>query len=197
MDLIIDIGNTLHKLAVFDENGELLRIYHENRLSVAFLETLFSQYPINRAIISSVGKDDDNVLHWLETRTQLIRFSHQCRLPIKMRYASPETLGTDRIANAVGTNALYPNQNVLSIMAGTCLVADFVNADNEYLGGSISPGLRMRFQSLSHFTARLPLVEPENIDFLTGDTTKNSILSGVMHGITHEIDGIIRQYSKH
>ena len=135
------------------------------------------------------------MLHWLDTHTQLIRFSHQCRLPIKMRYASPETLGTDRIANAVGANALYPNQNVLSLMAGTCLVADFVNAKNEYLGGSISPGVRMRFQSLSHFTARLPLIEPKTIDFLTGDTTQNSILSGVMHGISHEINGIILQYS--
>lgn len=195
MDLIIDIGNTLHKLAVFDENGAILRIYHENKLSTAFLETVFSQYPIRQAIISSVGKDDDNVLHWLDTHTQLIRFSHLCRLPIKMEYGSPDTLGTDRIANAVGANALYPNQNVLSLMAGTCLVADFVNEKNEYLGGSISPGLRMRFQALSHFTARLPLIEPENIDFLTGDTTKNSILSGVMHGMTHEINGIIRQYS--
>lgn len=195
MDLIIDIGNTLHKLAVFDENGTILRIYHENKLSTAFLETVFSQYPIRQAIISSVGKDDDNVLHWLDTHTQLIRFSHLCRLPIKMGYGSPDTLGTDRIANAVGANALYPNQNVLSLMAGTCLVADFVNEKNEYLGGSISPGLRMRFQALSHFTARLPLIEPENIDFLTGDTTKNSILSGVMHGMAHEINGIIRQYS--
>ena len=195
MDLIIDIGNTLHKLAVFDENGVLLHIYHENRLTIPFLEAVFSQYPIHQAIISSVGKDDDKVLRWLDAHTQLILFSHQCQLPITMGYASPETLGTDRIANAVGANTLYPNQNVLSLMAGTCLVADFVNEKNEYLGGSISPGLRMRFQALSHFTARLPLIEPENIDFLTGDTTKNSILSGVMHGMIHEINGIIRQYS--
>ena len=195
MDLVIDIGNTLHKLAVFDENGEIVRTYHEKGLTPAFLGTIVAQYPVNEAIISSVGQDDDQVIRWLNDHTHLVRFSHQCRLPIKMRYGSPETLGTDRIANAVGANALYPNQNVLSFMAGTCLVADFVNAENEYLGGSISPGLRMRFQALSHFTARLPLIEPENIDFLTGNTTQNSILSGVMHGMTHEINGIIRQYT--
>jgi type III pantothenate kinase len=195
MDLIIDIGNTLHKLAVFSEEGVLTALFQEKKLSVSFLETLFRQYPIEQSIVSTVRDNDDHVLRWLEEHTHLLHFSHQCKLPIKMRYASPETLGTDRIANAVGANALYPNQNVLSLMAGTCLVADFVNADNEYLGGSISPGVRMRFQSLSHFTARLPLIEPKTIDFLTGDTTQKSILSGVMHGITHEINGIILQYS--
>lgn len=195
MDLIIDIGNTLHKLAVFSGDDVLTALFQEKKLTVPFLETLFRQYPIERAIVSTVRENDDHVLHWLEIHTHLILFSNQCRLPIKMCYASPETLGTDRIANAVGANALYPNQNVLSLMAGTCLVADFVNAENEYLGGSISPGVRMRFQSLSHFTARLPLIEPQTIDFLTGDTTQKSILSGVMHGISHEINGIILQYS--
>ena len=82
-------------------------------------------------------------------------------------------------------------------MAGTCLVADFVNEKGEYLGGSIAPGVRMRFQALSQFTARLPLVDPENIDFFIGNNTKNSILAGVMNGIIQEINGIIRQYSRH
>ena len=81
-------------------------------------------------------------------------------------------------------------------MAGTCLVADFVNKEGEYLGGSIAPGVRMRFQALSQFTARLPLVEPENISYFVGDSTQNSILSGVMNGVAYEIDGFIRQYSK-
>lgn len=82
-------------------------------------------------------------------------------------------------------------------MAGTCLVTDFVNDKGEYLGGSISPGVRMRFQALSQFTAHLPLIEPENIDFFIGENTKNSILAGVMNGIVQEINGIIRQYSRH
>ena len=81
-------------------------------------------------------------------------------------------------------------------MAGTCLVADFVNAKGEYLGGSIAPGMRMRFLSLSKFTARLPLVEPENIDFLAGDSTRNSILSGVINGMAHEISGTIDHYKQ-
>ena len=197
MDLVIDIGNTLQKLAVFSDEGVLLDLFSEKKLSISLLENLFCQYPIKRAIVSSVRENDDSVLRWLEEKTQLIRFSSNCRLPIRLKYATPETLGTDRIANAVGANALYPNRNVLSIMAGTCLVTDFVNEKGEYLGGSIAPGVRMRFKALSQFTSRLPLVEPENIDFFVGDSTQNSILSGVMNGIILEINGIIRQYSRH
>ncbi len=197
MDLVIDIGNTLQKLAVFSEKSVLLDFFSEKNLSISLLETLFSQYPIKHTIVSSVREDDDLVLHWLENNTQLIQFTPSCRLPICIKYATPETLGTDRIANAVGANALYPNKNVLSIMAGTCLVTDFVNDKGEYLGGSISPGVRMRFQALSQFTAHLPFIEPENIDFFIGENTKNSILAGVMNGIVQEINGIIRQYSRH
>ena len=197
MDLVIDIGNTFQKVAVFSEEGILLDLNSEKKLSITFLDNLFRQYSIGRAIVSSVREDDDSALRWLEEKTQLLRFSTDCRLPIRIQYATSETLGTDRIANAVGANALYPNRNVLSLMAGTCLVADFVNEKGEYLGGSIAPGVRMRFKSLSQFTARLPLVEPENIDFFVGNSTKNSILSGVMNGIIQEINGIIHQYSSH
>ena len=197
MDLVVDIGNSFQKVAVFSEEGILLDLYSEKKLSITFLDNLFRQYPIGRAIVSSVREEDNPALRWLEEKTQLLRFSATCRIPIRIQYATPQTLGTDRIANAVGANALYPNRNVLSLMAGTCLVADFVNADGEYLGGSIAPGVWMRFQALSQFTARLPLVEPEKIDFFVGDSTENSILSGVMNGITQEIEGIIRQYSRH
>ena len=196
MDLVIDIGNTLQKLAVFDENGEIIRLFLENTLTLPLLQGVLAQYPVKRAIVSSVGRNNDMALDWLATHTQLVRFSHECRLPITLKYATPETLGTDRIANAVGANTLYPHRNVLSIMAGTCLVADFVNADGEYLGGSISPGLRMRFQALEHYTAKLPFVEPENIDYFIGDTTQKSILSGIINGISAEIDGLIDRYSQ-
>jgi len=196
MDLVIDIGNTLQKLAVFDENGKTAQFLQEKQLTIPLLEEVLVSYPVRRAIVSSVGEENQGILRWLEDRVKLVRFSSQCRLPITMRYATPETLGTDRIANAVGANALCPGENVLSIMAGTCLVADFVNADGEYLGGSIAPGMRMRFQALSQFTARLPLVDPESIDFFIGDDTRGSILSGVINGMAREIDGLIAQYER-
>jgi len=196
LNLVIDIGNTLRKVAVFSKKGVILRLFFEKQLSIPFFEHLFKEYEIHHTIVSSVGAGDDNVLEWLDAHTRLILFSHKCKLPIRLAYATPETLGTDRIANAVGANALFPGKNVLSLMAGTCLVADFVNADGEYLGGSIAPGLHMRLQSLSCFTAKLPLVESENIEFLIGDTTKNSILSGVINGMASEIDGLIDRYRK-
>ena len=196
MDIVIDRGNTLRKVAVFSEDGVLERLFSEKQLTVPFFEHLFEKFEIRRAIVSSVGAGDEEALAWLDAHTHLVRFTHECRLPITLKYATPETLGTDRIANAVGANALYPNCNVLSLMAGTCLVADFVNADGEYLGGSIAPGMRMRFQALPQFTAKLPLVEPENIDFLIGDTTQNSILSGVINGMAAEINGLIDRYAQ-
>lgn len=196
VNIVIDIGNTLQKLAVFDEDGKIVKFLQEKQLSIPMLEEVLACYPVRSAIVSSVGKDNEEMLCWLEGRVRLVRFSSQCQLPITMRYATPETLGTDRVANAVGANALYPGENVLSIMAGTCLVADFVNADGEYLGGSIAPGMRMRFQALSQFTARLPLVDPKSIDFLIGDDTCNSILSGVINGMAYEIEGMIAQYER-
>ena len=194
MNLVIDIGNTLQKVAVFSENDEIIRLFSRKQLDIPFFEHLFEEYDLRQAIVSSVGKDNETVMEWLEAHTRLVRFTSDCQLPITLKYATSETLGTDRIANAVGANALYPGCNVLSIMAGTCLVADFVNADGEYLGGSIAPGLRMRFQALEKFTAKLPLVEPEEIDFLIGDTTQKSILSGVINGMSAEIEGIIDRY---
>lgn len=197
MDLVIDIGNTLQKIAVFSENGEIVRLFREKELTVPLFEHIFSLHPIENAIVSSVGKNNEKVLGWLEKQAKVIPFSPHCRLPISLKYATPETLGTDRIANAAGANALCPGENVLSIMAGTCLVADFVNEDGEYWGGSIAPGLRMRFLALSHFTARLPLVEPETVGFFIGDSTQKSILSGVFNGMVYEINGLIDQYSAH
>ncbi len=198
MHLIIDIGNTLQKLAVFNENEKMVHWMQKDRLTIPMLDAVLSSkdQTIESAIVSSVGKDDEELLLWLGKRVKLVRFTHDCRLPIVIRYETPKTLGTDRIANAVGANALYPEKNVLSIMAGTCLVADFVDATGQYWGGRIAPGMRMRFQALAQFTARLPLVEPEPIYQIVGDSTKSSILTGVIHGMANEIDGMIAQYAE-
>ena len=84
--------------------------------------------------------------------------------------------------------------NVLAIQAGSCLVTDLVTAKGDYLGGTIAPGLRMRLRALEHFTARLPLLEPTPVDYLVGDTTEKSILSGVVNGLVGEIEGMICRY---
>lgn len=196
MDLVIDVGNTLQKVAIFDDKGKIVEFFAQKNPNINFFEKLFRKYTIKSAIVSSVGKLDLSALEWINQHTKTLIFSSKCQLPITLKYSTPQTLGTDRIAAAVGAHTLFPENNVLSIMAGTCLVTDFINSNGEYLGGSISPGLEMRLKSLNFFTAKLPLVEHTKIDFTIGDSTENSILSGVINGIIFEIEGFINKYSE-
>lgn len=115
-------------------------------------------------------------------------------LPIVNRYATPETLGIDRIVAVIGAQTMAAGSAVLVIDAGTAITYDFATADGIYLGGGIAPGVNMRLKSLHTFTARLPLVEPlENVP-LVGDTTENAIRSGVINGMREEIFGMINRY---
>lgn len=193
--LVIDIGNTNQKVAIYNSDEQLVVLQQVPTLKQELLANLLTNFSISAAIVSSVGRDNQELFDWLGKQVPLFTFSSHLRLPIEICYATPTTLGTDRIANAVGANALFPNENVLSIQAGSCLVSDFVNAQNQYLGGTIAPGLRMRFQALPHFTAKLPLIEPQPIDFLIGDSTENSILSGVLNGYACEIEMLIQRYA--
>ena len=197
MFLVIDIGNTFHKAALFDNKGNQVSFVHQKTLTIRDLQKLIGQHDLDAAILSTVGTADEDVLNWLEHNVRLIRFSADLRLPIPIQYDSIDTLGTDRIACAVAANTLFPDKNVLAIQAGTCLVTDFVDASNTYLGGSIAPGLSMRFHALHDYTAHLPLLEPEPITSFTGNSTQNSILSGVIHGLACEIDGFIDHYRTH
>ncbi|TDS56555.1 type III pantothenate kinase [Myroides indicus] len=195
MILAIDIGNTRTKIAWFEnnslkdlsviENGDLLQKIQK-----------FSKKAISKitVILSSVGKLDQETLFWLSENTFLYIVSHQSALPFKNLYATPTTLGIDRIVLAAGAVLSYPSSNRLVIDAGTCITYDFINDKNEYLGGSISPGIQLRYKSLNDYTVNLPLLSPEPINFLTGNSTSASIHSGVINGVTAEIDNIIHQY---
>ena len=195
MYLVIDIGNTNQKAALYDTTGQLSQIVLKEQLNIEDLAPWMANHDIRAAIISSVGRENPEFSRWLSEQVPTIVFSSALKLPVGIRYATPETLGTDRIANAVGANHLFPNENVLSIQVGSCLVTDLVTADNQYIGGTIAPGLRMRFRSLEHFTAKLPLIEPKPVDFLAGNSTEQSILSGVINGMASEIDGMISRYA--
>ena len=194
MYLVIDIGNTAQKLAVYDESGHQVALVRQPELDVCALKDIFGQYNIRSALLSSVGKVSPAVVTWLAQHTQLVEFSLALRLPIKLNYDTIGTLGTDRIASAVGASALFPARPTLAIQAGTCLVTDFVDEQGTYQGGSIAPGLRMRFQALHDHTAHLPLLEPQHLASFTGKSTQESILSGVIYGMACEIDGIINHY---
>ena len=194
MNLIIDIGNTLQKIAVIN-NDEFVYCKSFPAITKTILDSIINQFPVKFSIISSVADVDEQIIALLETKTRMIHYTHQTKLPVKILYQSVETLGLDRIANAVGAAALFPARNVLAIQAGTCLVLDFVNENGEYLGGSISPGMKMRFDALHHYTKKLPLLRAtENGPDLMGFNTVTSINCGVIPGICYEIDGFVEDY---
>lgn len=188
MNLVLDIGNTLVKSALF-ENKELIQ-----QDSFSFEMDKITQMVLQNSgkiILSSVTNHDfsfnSNVDH------RILRLSNQTKIPIKNNYQSPETLGNDRLANAVAISAFSKTNRALSIDCGTCLKFDFA-LNGEYLGGSISPGLRMRFKSLHTFTDKLPLIEPKEFDRLNGMNTQESILSGCYRGMLAEINQTISDY---
>ena len=194
MYLAIDIGNTSQKLALFDQNGRQCQWLRKERLTPEDLQQLFSQYPVKAAILSSVGDEAAPLEEFLKARVPTYRLTSDLQLPVTLCYATPASLGADRIASAAGAHALFPDCNVLVVQAGTCLVTDLVTAAGQYLGGTIAPGLRMRLRALPQFTAHLPLLDPEPVDYLVGNSTTQSILSGVVNGYVCEIQGMISRY---
>jgi len=197
-NLVIDVGNTLTKLAVF-VNNELVYLEKVVQLSESVIERLVANHQLSKAIVSAVGEFPAYIAEFISQRMPLLQFTHTTPLPIKNCYKTPATLGPDRLAAAAGANALYPTTNVLCIDSGTAITYDLVTADGHYIGGGISPGIEMRFKALNHFTAKLPLVSFNTTIPMVGNTTETSILSGVLNGILGEvdryIDSISAQYS--
>lgn len=197
MNLIVDIGNTQTKLAVFEGGKMLFRVQVESENIFKKIKEIQKKFKnISKAIVSSVGKTDLNDFESLEKDLDLLILDHETPLPFKNLYSTPKTLGIDRIALVCASVEKYPNKNVLIIDAGTCITYDFINANNEYLGGAISPGLRMRYKAMHNQTAKLPLLLPESSNSLIGDATDQAIHSGVYNGIVFEIDGFIEAYRK-
>ena len=151
---------------------------------------------IEACILSSVIPFPASMSAWLRKRFRYLEFDYRTELPIHNHYHSPETLGKDRLAAAVAGVAVYPGQNVLVINAGTAITYDLVTSGGDYLGGAISPGMNMRFRALHTFTQQLPLLTYTEIDFLTGNNTEQSILSGVINGMAAEMEGMIACYQK-
>ncbi|MBT4478727.1 MAG: type III pantothenate kinase [Flavobacteriales bacterium] len=190
MNLIIDIGNTLVKYAVFN-NDQLVEILKTSEIETGKVNTLIKEFDIKNVIISSVRKE----MNW-NLDVEVIHLSHKTSLPINLNYKTPETLGKDRIANIVAVSEEYPNKNVVVIDAGTCITYDFINKNKEYLGGRISPGLEMRYKSLNEFTELLPKLSVSGKSKFIGDDTDSSIFSGVEQGVLSEVDSLISVFRK-
>ena len=197
MNLVIDIGNSQTKVAVFDA-GEIVQIICMESLSIDRLRDLKRNYAtLDHAILSSVAEVDTGLLSALKKDyAYFIEFGHQTAVPIGNLYESKETLGLDRLAAAVGGITLFPGKELLVIDAGTAITFDLVDKNQHFLGGNISPGLRMRFRALHEFTRKLPEIERADIWPAIGKTTEEAIRAGVQNGMIFEIDGMIDHIRK-
>ncbi|MFT4683960.1 MAG: type III pantothenate kinase [Urechidicola sp.] len=196
MNLVIDVGNTRVKTALFE--GVKLQshnIFLKEEI-LAKLKTLSRNHKIDYAIISSVALISEEKLNEIEKLFHLIRLSYKLKLPFKNKYKTPETLGADRIALIGAAMQNYSSNSVLVIDAGTCITFDFVNRKKEYYGGAISPGVEMRYKAINTFTTNLPLLELDYPKKLIGNSTENSIHSGIINGVLSEIEGVIERYKE-
>ncbi|PWH81844.1 type III pantothenate kinase [Algibacter marinivivus] len=197
MNLIIDVGNSYVKLAVYKKTELIDKVIVLLADVVGVVRTLTKKYKgVNRAIISSVGRLAEKDVEAISKCIDLTILNSETNLPFKNLYKTPKTLGVDRIALVCGSIRQFSDKNVLIIDAGTCVTYDFINSDNEYLGGAISPGIRIRYKALNNLTANLPLLESEMPNGIIGRSTDESIHSGVMYGILNEIDGVIELYKQ-
>ena len=193
MNLIIDIGNTRAKLAVFKEDKLLVQKNASHKKVFKKIKKIFLNYPISKSILSSVFNQEDELIQFLTKKSKTIQLNYQTKLPFINLYKTPTTLGVDRIALVSAAVKKYPNKNVLVIDAGSCITYDFVSDKKEYFGGSISPGITMRYKAMHKFTKKLPLLKP-TIYKGVGNSTENAMHNGVMQGVFYEIEGIINDY---
>ena len=196
MNLTIDLGNTHIKYALFDKD-KMVDFHFLDYTIPPDIEKLITEKNIRNSIVSSVINDWPAFLKVLIDKTNCIRLSHNTKTPVKNLYQTPETLGKDRLAAVIGAQKIFPGKNILVIDAGTCIKYDFLNSKGEYHGGAISPGIKMRFKALNHFTDKLPLLEVDHaFETLTGKNSTESILSGVINGVLFEAEGAIALYKK-
>ena len=195
MILTIDIGNTRIKSAVF-ENNNLLEVF---AFDAEFLQekilNILKKFPkVKVLVIASVGNFNSSAFSFLENDIKIEWLSHETIFPFVNKYKTPHTLGIDRMILASGAVLQFPNQNRLVVDAGTCITYDFINEQNHYLGGAIGLGLRMRYNALHNYTAKLPLLETKYPENYIGNSTSESLHSGVVNGMLFEIEGFLKSF---
>ena len=193
--ICFDFGNTRLKAAVF-ENDEIKDTVVLDNDSVETFQQLLSTYHPQKSILSSVINHNPEIETLLTQKTRFHKLSHLSKLPFTTPVGKPETIGADRLALCAAAVYFFPKQHNLVIGMGSCITYNFINADHEFLGGGISPGMEMRMRSLNQFTAKLPIVKPDGNVPLVGYDTVTNILSGVVLGMAKEIDGFIDVYKE-
>ena len=197
MLLAIDVGNSYIKCAVFEQNTLLKKFVFKQEQAQINFELIFKEYSkISKGVVSSVTNLNETSFSFMKKNIDLLEISQETNLPFSNNYKTKETLGVDRLVLTAGAVLKFKNQNRLIIDAGTCITYDYVNSKNEYQGGAISPGISLRYKSLNNYTAKLPLLENVDINYLIGKSTSESIHSGVINGVINEINGFIEQYKE-
>lgn len=195
MILAIDVGNTRIKAAVF-EDTILLETFVFTKTELQFsIENILKKHKrLTNIVVASVSDVEKQSFNCFQESVNIHFVSHKDPFPFNNCYETPLTLGIDRLVLAAGATLRFPEQNRLVIDAGTCVTYDFIDENNNYLGGAISPGLRLRYEALHNYTAKLPLLALENPEHLVGKSTTKSIHSGVVNGLVFEIGGFINEY---
>ena len=191
VNLIIEQGNTMLKIAVF-EDGRITAVSLKAHQETSGIWEMFDQYQPEQGIMSSVTGRDESLIRALQAKMpQFIWLDEKTPVPVRIEYETINTLGKDRIAAVAGASYLQPRRNCLVIDAGTAITYELLTAEGIYKGGNISPGMTTPFLALNHFTGQLPLVKrQEEVPFI-GTSTESAILAGVVNGIVYEMDGYI------
>jgi type III pantothenate kinase len=199
MNVIIDIGNTRTKIALFQKNTVIEKAIWEH-LTLDELSAWLQRHPVKNIILTASGQITEGVVQFLQKHYFFIQLDHTTLLPIVNDYGTPQTLGKDRLAAAVAANFLFPNKNCLYLDSGTCITYNFIDAKGHFKGGNIAPGLNMRLKAMHHFTAKLPLIvknrEGISISDLVGKTTEQAMLNGAHIGLISEVEGFIQRFKK-
>lgn len=195
MVLAVDVGNTRIKAAVFESNTVLDNFVFDKKDLVGKLKKILEKFKdCSHLVVASVGKVEKKSFLVFEKNLKIHFVTHEDVFPFVNKYQTPKTLGIDRMVLATGAILQYPKKNRLVIDAGTCITYDFINENDQYLGGAISPGLRLRYEALHDFTTKLPLLRLEKPESYIGNTTAEAMHSGVVNGVVYEIDGFIDEY---
>lgn len=193
--LVIDQGNTLLKAGLF-RGDRLVRSITLLKPSVPAIRKFIGTVRPEAVLLSTVGKTSASFVKGLRTLAPLTRLDQRTPVPIRIRYKTPKTLGSDRLAAVVGAWTLFPGRHVLVIDAGTCIKYDFLHKRSGYLGGSIAPGIALRLKVLHEATRKLPLVKADEVRSFTGQDTRTSILTGCITAAAMEAAGFVRAYRK-
>jgi len=193
--LCFDFGNTRLKVALF-QNAKLAEVIVIENDGMETIDVFIKKFEPQKTILSSVINHNPEIEKLLASKTKFHKLNHLSKLPFTTPVGKPETIGADRLALAAAVVYFFPKQHNLVIGMGSCITYNFINADHEFLGGGISPGMEMRMRSLNQFTAKLPIVKPDGNVPLIGYDTVTNILSGVVMGMANEIDGFIDSYKQ-